>query len=130
MDFCEIQMTIYPSEIPISDIYSRISKWMTSNYRGDYYYSVYENENAMDLLPDMQDCALRMRWECRKRFPRHRLQRKPLLSDPGMHHGTHVTHVPRCMSGSSTAGDVFWFFYICVLYISPQCVVNYPLYTS
>ena len=26
-------------------------------------------------------------------FPRHRLQRKPLVSDPGMHHGTCVTHV-------------------------------------
>ena len=34
-----------------------------------------------------------MRRECRDRFPRHRLQRKPLLSDPGMHHGTCVIHV-------------------------------------
>ena len=33
-------------------------------------------------------------------FPRHRLQRKPLVNDPGMHHGTCVTHVPWCMSGS------------------------------
>ena len=37
-------------------------------------------------------------------FPRHRLQRKPLVSDPGMHHGTCVTHVPCCMSGSLTRG--------------------------
>ena len=37
---------------------------------------------------------------CRERFPRHRLQRKPLVSDPGIHHGTCVTHVPWCMSGS------------------------------
>ena len=29
-----------------------------------------------------------MRPECRERFPRHQLQRKPLVSDPGMHHGT------------------------------------------
>ena len=42
-----------------------------------------------------------MCWECRERFPRHRLQRKPLVSDPGKHHGTCVTHVPCCMSGSS-----------------------------
>ena len=28
----------------------------------------------------------------------------PLVSDPGMHHGTCVTHVPRCMSGSLTRG--------------------------
>ena len=38
-------------------------------------------------------------------FPRRRLQRKPLVSDPGMHHGTCVTHVPRCMSGSFNCGD-------------------------
>ena len=29
-------------------------------------------------------------------FPRHQLQRKPLVSDPDMHHGTCVTHVPWC----------------------------------
>ena len=45
-----------------------------------------------------------MRRECRERFPRHRLQRKPLVSDPGVHHGTCVTHVPWCMSGSQTRG--------------------------
>ena len=38
-------------------------------------------------------------------FPRHRFQRKPLVSDPGMHHGTCGTHVPWCMSGSLTCGD-------------------------
>ena len=37
-------------------------------------------------------------------FPRGRLHRKPLASDPGMHHGTCVTHVPWCMSGSLTRG--------------------------
>ena len=37
-------------------------------------------------------------------FPTRRLQRKPLVSDPGMHHGTCVTHVPWCMSGSLTCG--------------------------
>ena len=37
-------------------------------------------------------------------FPCDRLQRKPLASDPGMHHGTCVTHVPWCMSGSLTRG--------------------------
>ena len=36
--------------------------------------------------------------------PRRRFQRKPLVSDPGMHHGTCVTHVPWCMSGSLTCG--------------------------
>ena len=49
---------------------------------------------------------LRMRRECRERFPCHRLQRTPLVSDPGMHHGngTCVTDVPWCMSGSLTWG--------------------------
>ena len=38
-------------------------------------------------------------------FPRRRSQRKPIVGDPGMHHGTCVTHVPWCMSGSLTCGD-------------------------
>ena len=42
--------------------------------------------------------------ECREGFPRHRLQRKPLVSYPGMHRGTCVTHVPWYMSGSLTHG--------------------------
>ena len=37
-------------------------------------------------------------------FPRRRLQRKQLVSDPVMHHGSCVTHVPWCMSGSLTHG--------------------------
>ena len=45
-----------------------------------------------------------MRQECRERFPHHRLQRKQLVSDPGMHHGMCVTHVSWCMSGSLTHG--------------------------
>ena len=58
----------------------------------------------MGLLPDTQTFALRMRRECRQRFPRHRLRRKPLVSDPDMHHGSCATHVPWCMSGSLTCG--------------------------
>ena len=33
-----------------------------------------------------------------------RIQRKLLVSDPSTHHGTCVTHVPWCMSGSLTCG--------------------------
>ena len=59
----------------------------------------------MGLLPDAQNCGLRMRRECRERFPCHRLtKRNPLVRDPGIHHGTCVTHVPWCMSGSLTPG--------------------------
>ena len=46
-----------------------------------------------------------MRRECRERFPCNRLQRKSLVSDPGMHHSSCVTHVPWCMSGSLTRGS-------------------------
>ena len=69
----------------------------------------WESLLSMGLLPDTQNCGLRMRRECRERFPRHRLPRKPLVSDFGMHHGTCMTHMPWCMSGSLTpaeAGDV------------------------
>ena len=40
-----------------------------------------------------------MRRECRERFPR-----PPQVSDPDMHHGTCVTHVPWCMPGLLTSG--------------------------
>ena len=56
------------------------------------------------FLLDTLNCGLRMCRECRERFPRHRLQRKPLVGDPGMHHGTCVTQVPWCMSTSLTRG--------------------------
>ena len=59
---------------------------------------------TMGLLPDTWNCGLCMRLECRERFPRYRLQRKPPVSNPGMHHGTCVAHVPRCKSGSPTCG--------------------------
>ena len=39
-----------------------------------------------------------MRRECRERYPP-----PPRFSDPDMHHGTCVTHVPWCMSGSLTS---------------------------
>ena len=45
-----------------------------------------------------------MRRECRECFPRHWLQRKQLVSDPGMRHGTCVMYVSWCMSGLLTRG--------------------------
>ena len=57
---------------------------------------------AMHLLPDTQKCGSRMCLECRERFPRHRVQRKPLVSFPDMHHDMCVTHAPWCMPGSLT----------------------------
>ena len=58
----------------------------------------------MGLLLHTYIWGLHMRREWRECFPHHRLQRKPLVSDPGMHHGTCVTHVPWCMSGTLTRG--------------------------
>ena len=45
-------------------------------------------------------------------FPSTDFKRKTLVSDPNMHHGTCVTHVPWCMSGSLTtvAGKTFTAF--------------------
>ena len=60
--------------------------------------------SSMGLLPDMLKCGLRMRRECRERFPPHRLQRKPQVNEPGMHPGTCVTHVLGCMPRSPTRG--------------------------
>ena len=62
------------------------------------------NANFTGLLQDTHNRGLRMRRECRERFSRHWLERKPLVSDPGMHHGTCVSHVPWCMSGPLNCG--------------------------
>ena len=61
-------------------------------------------EQTMGLLPDTQNCGLRKRRECQESCPRHQLQRKPLVSDPCMHHGTCMTHAPWCTSGSLSRG--------------------------
>ena len=45
-----------------------------------------------------------MRRECRERFPRNRRQRKQLVSDPGMHYGTCVAHVPDACWDTVTRG--------------------------
>ena len=57
------------------------------------------SHQTMGLLPDTKNCGLRKRRECWERFPYHRGS-----SDPDMHHGTCVTHVPWCMPGSLTSG--------------------------
>ena len=38
-------------------------------------WEVGDMEQTMGLLLDKQNCGLRMRRECRERFPRHRLKR-------------------------------------------------------
>ena len=46
----------------------------------------YTAAHGVDLFPDTQNRGLRVRRGYRERFPHHRLQRKPLVSDPGIHH--------------------------------------------
>ena len=75
-------------------------KWNIELHK--YSYQIWHC--SMGLLLDTQNCGLRMRRECRERFPWNRLQRKPLVSDHNMHHGTCVMHVPWCRSGSLTCG--------------------------
>ena len=77
-----------------------LDKWL----HRDKIIGYNSNHSSMGLLPHTQHCVLRMHRECQEHCPRHRIQRKPLISDPDMHHGTCVTHVPWCMSGSLTSG--------------------------
>ena len=58
----------------------------------------------MGPFPDTLNCGLRMNRECRERFPRHRLQKNPLVSDPSMRQGTCKKYVPWCMPGSLIRG--------------------------
>ena len=57
-----------------------------------------------DLLPDTKIAGCACAGNAGNVFPANRLQRKPLVNNPDMHHGTCVTHVPWCMSGSLTRG--------------------------
>ena len=80
--------------------------------REDHKITFIVNHHAistMGFLPDAKYCGLGMGRECRECrecFPRHRLQRKPLVSDSGMLHDTCVRHVPWCMLGSLTRGGI------------------------
>ena len=55
---------------------------------GDSLWNVLGTHGSLTKYVELW--AVCMRRECRERFPRHLLQRKPLVSDPGMHHGTCV----------------------------------------
>ena len=81
--------------------YGWVAWWHIRNTSKKIYTKL---DDAMGLLPDTQNCGSRMVRECRECFPRHQLQRKPLVSDPGMHYGMCVTHMPWCMSGLLNRG--------------------------
>ena len=62
-----------------------------SQYKTEKHSTIVNS--AMGLLPDTQNCRLRMCRERRERFPCHRLKRKPLVSDFSMRHARAVMHV-------------------------------------
>ena len=64
----------------------------------------------MGLLSDTKNWGLRMHRECRKRFPRHRHQRKPLVSDSGMHqaHGRSIWQVWSSSKWTTEQKTVLW----------------------
>ena len=62
-----------------------VFRTLISNNLNYLWSMLYKCKLGISLLPDTQNCGLSMRPECRDSFPRHRLQRKPLVSDPGMH---------------------------------------------
>ena len=82
----------------------KLNKWQESKVSHRCGNMIHVTVWCMGLLPDTQYCGWRMRRECRERFPRHWFQRKQLVSDPDLHQGTCVTHVPWCMSGSLSRG--------------------------
>ena len=53
---------------------------------------------------------------------------QPRVSDPYMHHGTCVTHVPWCMSGSFTSGFVWSQWWGNVPGISSACATRHSTY--
>ena len=79
-----------------------VNLWFTKSGNCAFFFDFVWCHESMGLLPDTWNNGLRMRRECRERFPP-----PPRVSDPDIHHGTCVTHVPWCMSGS-LASSFFW----------------------
>ena len=90
--------------------HKQVSRAETSNYMPQMlcdgiicpcpWYLLLAQHSWYGPLARYLKCGLLMHREYRAHFPRHRLQRKSLVTDPGMPHGTCVMHVLWCMSGS------------------------------
>ena len=93
---CWTHQPCYQGGLTFRRIYSSRTLWRS--YRSvnyiivDSIYGSTQFPQPMGLLPKTQNCRLRMPRECRKRFLRHRPQRKPLVSNPGMHEARAVMH--------------------------------------
>ena len=94
--FCMTNLSIrrnWVSVTPTSECGFVVSNW------GLFHPCIYNGP-----LARYTNCGLCMHQDCRESFPRQWLQRQPLVSDPGMHRGASVTHVPWCMLASLTRG--------------------------
>ena len=129
---------------PSLNCYGSITRF-GKQLRLDTLRHYYDIENSkIHLLLDTQNCGLHMRRECRERFLRHGLQKKPHVNDPGMLHGTCLTYVPWCMSGSqtprwrgkrpcATSNFTYLVRYVCVCvcvsdkYLLLRCYISIPL---
>ena len=96
----------YSKEKCIAFVYIRVASYTNSNplhvaqppHRKPLMQIFHSRDFiSMGLLPGTLNCGLRMRRECRERFIRHQLQRKPLIS----YHGTCITHVPLMHGGTA-----------------------------
>ena len=70
------------------DVFPRHYIYDRNNVRSMWRMWHIAPKGIRDFLSDASSCELRMHRECRERFPRHRLQREPLVSDPDMRHDT------------------------------------------
>ena len=82
----------------VSNMESKISR-----YKREISKLRSERENKEQELGKMNLWTISQHWKPDARmgllrFSRNRLQRERLVSGPGMHHGTCITHVPWCMS--------------------------------
>ena len=85
-----VSCAVYPMKYDRGLVVLRRVVFIPPLYNG-FTWSIYPYSPAlltgMGLLPGTKNRGLHLRRECRERFPRHRLQRKPVVSNPGMHHG-------------------------------------------
>ena len=88
----------------------RTSHWIARN-QDEWLVSIYSNQNVVyPLSRSWVSYQIRKIVYCAcagnagNIFPATDFKWKSLISDPGMHHGTCVTHVPWCMSGLLTCG--------------------------
>ena len=83
------------------DIYFKLKQttcWTNGRCWWTELFSRSWEHRAMGLLPDTQNYGCACAGNAGNVFP------SPQVSDPDMHHGTCVTHVPWCMPGSLTSG--------------------------